>query len=127
MNNQTLNRLKNTLFVVGSLLLLIGVGMAVFVDRTPFSGWILLFGGIAYTFSFLLRAPEQGNDAPRPEANKRIRLREKRWRTIAIIAGFFWIFAAVMLIVGQSSWSVWAVVGTVFYINGNLCLTFLKR
>lgn len=118
--------LKNTLYIVGCLLLLGGLVLTIFIPQRVFSGWLITIGAVCYIISWFMRRNESKDATTNKTTNKAKSLRYKRWISMAILSGFFWLITGILLLSSDSPWSVWAIMGFIFYAYSNICLAYRK-
>ena len=118
--------LKNTLYIVGCLLLLGGLVLTIFIPQRGFSGWLITIGAVCYIISWFIKRSESKDATTNKTTNKAKSLRYKRWISMAILSGFFWLITGILLLSSDSPWSVWAIMGFIFYAYSNICLAYRK-
>ena len=118
--------LKNTLYIVGCLLLLGGLVLTIFIPQRVFSGWLITIGAVCYIISWFIKRSESKDATTNKTTNKAKSLRYKRWISMAILSGFSWLITGILLLSSDSPWSVWAIMGFIFYAYSNICLAYRK-
>ena len=118
--------LKNTLYIVGCLLLLGGLVLTIFIPQRVFSGWLITIGAVCYIISWFIKRSESKEATANKTTNKAKSLRYKRWISMAILSGFFWLITGILLLSSDFPWSVWAIMGFIFYAYSNICLAYRK-
>lgn len=118
--------LKNTLYIVGCLLLLGGLVLTIFIPQRVFSGWLITIGAVCYIISWFMKRSESKDATTNKTTNKAKSLRYKRWISMAFLSGFFWLITGILLLTSSSPWSVWAIMGFIFYAYSNICLAYRK-
>lgn len=118
--------LKNTLYIVGCLLLLGGLVLTIFIPQRVFSGWLITIGAVCYIISWFMKRSESKDATTNKTTNKAKSPRYKRWISMAFLSGFFWLITGILLLTSSSPWSVWAIMGFIFYAYSNICLAYRK-
>ncbi len=108
------DKLKNIIYSVSAILLIIAV-IGLFIAHLRWFVWLLLAGGIGYTVAHLSLIKK----------TRSLSLRRKRLLNLAILAGLFWIMAALFYLFRIDYWAALIVAAVLFMAYSNITQAFL--
>ncbi len=107
---------RTIVYTVSASLLLIAV-IGLMIAHLSWMAWVMLIGGLGYSSAHLSLVSST------PSASTRV----KRLTRLAIIAGFFWVAAAVCRLNNVDVWAILIIVAVVFMAYSNISLTIMHN
>ena len=93
-----LNRLQSIVFLVGGILMAIGVGCYVFMFQKPVACWVFLVGALMFAFMQIVQLDYNQQPTENKEQKTQDNLTIRRLRRIMLIADVLFVLAGFLMV-----------------------------